>query len=118
MQDNDLKNIEELNKFINDSNQFLEKKYSIFSSQMRFSVMLILMTHKKVKISELTQLFKISSGKMDHHLRKLEKEGLILKKMVLFTTRARAIIEVTKSGKEMFNEYLNSIKEIIKEFEE
>ena len=118
MKDNDLNNAKELNKSINGSNQFLDKKYSIFSSQMRFSVMLILMTHKKIKISELTQLFKISSGKMDHHLRKLEKERFILKKMALFPTRAQAIIELTKSGKEMFKEYLISIREIIKEFGE
>ena len=50
----------------------LDKKYEIFSSQIRLSVMLILHSYQKVKIAELQKSLNISSGKLEHHLNTLE----------------------------------------------
>jgi predicted transcriptional regulator len=59
----------------------LDEKYEIFSSQVRLSIMLILLTHTKVKVTDIQQIFKISSGKLEHHLNILVNE---LKKLIYF----------------------------------
>lgn len=89
------------------------KKYEIFSSQIRLSVMLILLSYEKVKIVELQKAFNISSGKLEHHLNALETEGLLRKNVDLSKTRVLKSVEVTENGKKLLLEYLEKMKETL-----
>lgn len=116
-----------MNKNINDKNTekpftldippVLEKKFEIFSSQIRLSVLLIMYTHRKVKIVELQKAFNITSGKLEHHLNILENENLLKKKMDLSNKRAYSTIEMTKKGKNLLLEYLDKMSDVLKQIE-
>ena len=95
----------------------LNSKYAIFASQIRLSIMLILNSQKKVKVTELLHLFGMSSGKLEHHITILEKDNLVNKKMDFYHTRINSTIEITKEGKKLLDDYLGLIKEIIKKIE-
>ena len=92
----------------------LDKKYEIFYSQIRLSVMLILYSYQKIKISELQKVFNISSGKLEHHLNSLEKNGLIKKTVGIFLRRFLTTVEITEKGENMLLEYLERMRETLK----
>lgn len=112
-----------LNRKINEPLNFsvpdlLNKKYEIFSSQIRLSVMLILHSYRKVKIAELQKAFNISSGKLEHHLNSLETEGLLRKKVDLFLKRVLTTIEITDKGEDLLLDYLEKMRHILREMKE
>lgn len=92
----------------------LNKKYEIFSSQLRLSVMLILHSYQKVKIAELQKAFNISSGKLEHHLNALDTDGLLRKKVDLLNKRALTTVEITERGDQLLLEYLDVMKDTLK----
>jgi len=59
----------------------MEKKNSIlpsdeiFTTSIRLTVMLILFSHKKILLNELKEILQLSSGNLDHHIRKLVNVG-------------------------------------------
>lgn len=91
------------------------KKYEIFSSQIRLSVMLILHSYRKVKIAELQKFFQISSGKLEHHLNTLETDGLLIKRFDLFQKRVLTIVEITSKGESLLLEYIEKMKDLLKD---
>ena len=93
----------------------LGEKFTILSSNIRLSILLILNTQNKVKITDLVHLFNINSGKLDHHVKILEKDNLIIKKYDIFPKRVRSVIEITSEGKKLLNDYLLAMEEIIKQ---
>ena len=96
----------------------MNKKFHIFSSQIRLSVMLILHSYRKVKIDELQKSFNISSGKLEHHLNALGTDGLLRKKIDLFIKRALTIVEITEKGDQLLLEYLELMKDTLKNIEQ
>ena len=92
---------------------FLSKEFEIFSSQIRLSVMLVLYNHSKVKITDLQQAFNITSGKLEHHLTMLEKEGFIHKKAGIFPRRVQFVLESTDKGREKLRSYIEVMKDIV-----
>ena len=66
-----------------------------------------------MKITDLQKVLKISAGKLEHHLRTLENESLVVRKVDLFKTRTLSIIVLTQKGDELINEYIQSLKELL-----
>lgn len=97
----------------NGVSDLLDEKYEIFSSQIRLTIMLILHSYQKVKISELQKVFQVSSGKLEHHLNALESDGLIIKRVDLFVKRALTTVEITDKGQRLLLEYLDKMKDIL-----
>ena len=81
-------------------------------------VMLILHSYGKVKIAELQKAFTISSGKLEHHLNTLETAGLLRKKVDLFSKRILTNAEITEKGKRLLFEYLDLMKDTLKNIEQ
>ena len=50
----------------------------IFTTSIRLTVMLILFSHKKILLNELKEILQLSSGNLDHHIRKLVNVGYII----------------------------------------
>ena len=97
--------------------QILDKKYEVFSAQIRLSIMLILNSYHKTKITHIQQAFKISSGKLEHHLMILENEGLISKKSSIFPHRIQLVIEITQEGKKRLQSYIELMKDIFNQID-
>lgn len=85
----------------------------IFTTSIRLTIMLILFSHKKILLNELKSILELTSGNLDHHLRKLETIGYITTRKSFFPTRPLTIVEITKEGFDAFKEYLSKIKEVL-----
>ncbi|MEJ2250014.1 MAG: transcriptional regulator [Candidatus Lokiarchaeota archaeon] len=88
-------------------------KNSIFSSTIRFTIMMILNTHKKAKFTEFQKLLHLTSGNLNHHLQKLIDKGFVLKKQGIFPRRVLTYVTITKKGEQKFLLYINKIQEIL-----
>ena len=85
----------------------------IFTTSIRLTIMLILFSHKKILFNELKSILELSSGNLDHHLRKLQTAGYITIRKSLFPTRPLTIVEITKEGYDAFKEHLSKMKEVL-----
>jgi len=85
----------------------------IFTTSIRLTIMLILFSHKKILLNELKSILELTSGNLDHHLRKLETAGYVRTRKSLFPTRLLTIVEITTEGFDAFKEYLSKMKEVL-----
>lgn len=85
----------------------------IFVTSARLAIMLILFTHKKVLLNNLKILLQLSSGNLDHHIRKLVKSNYVTKKKVFFSTRPLIVVEITPTGVNDFKKYLQEVKDVL-----
>ena len=109
--------MEEDNNLINKKEEFhilTSEENKIFSIMPRFTIMLILLHDKKAKIKDLTITLNLTPGNLDHHIRALEEIGLITKRAQIISKKIYNAVEITKLGKESFEKYLLSLKNIIR----
>ena len=96
-----------------DFKEITSEENKIFSVMPRFAIMLILHNYNSAKIKDLAKTLNLTPGNIDHHLRILEENNVIKKRMQIFQQRVYAIVEVTEKGKKLFNEYLESLKNLL-----
>lgn len=99
---------ENLNYRVLTSNQ-----YKTFSSQPRFSIMLLLFTHEIIRTKDLSPLLNLSKGNLDHHLRILEQHQLVVKRIKIFPKRLYSSVEITEKGKKQFEDYIRKLKQYL-----
>lgn len=85
----------------------------IFSSLPRFTIMMILHSNKKAKITDLAKTLNLTSGNLEHHIKMLEEHKMIERKMQLFHTRVYTGVQITKIGNDFFTSYIKLLKDII-----
>jgi DNA-binding MarR family transcriptional regulator len=86
----------------------------VFSSQQRFTIMLILYLHKKAGFTELQRLLGFTPGNLDHHVRRLEEAGYVRARHVL-DWRPLKTIEITRFGAAAFREYALSLRRLLEQ---
>lgn len=86
-----------------------------FTASVRFTIMLILYTHERIEFSKLQKLLKLTSGNLDHHLKKLQDANLIKSRKEIFPERPLTAIRITELGKRKFKEYISNLKNILDE---
>ena len=89
----------------------------IIGSPVRFTIMLLLNTHQKIPNTELRKLLEISAGKLDHHVRILEKEEYIIKGTHFFPSRPGTLITITEKGKKAFIQYSKQLRDVLNNLE-
>lgn len=85
----------------------------IFTTSIRLTIMLILFSHKKILLNELKEILQLSSGNLDHHIRKLVNVGYILTRKSFFPSRPLTVVEMTSKGYIEFKDYLKQMKKIL-----
>ena len=86
----------------------------LFTPSIRLTIMILLLTHKKVNFTELQKLLNLTPGNLDHHLTKLEKAGYVKTYKKLSPWRSPlTLIELTSSGKQTFVSYLRNFRDIL-----
>jgi DNA-binding MarR family transcriptional regulator len=75
--------------------------------------MLILFSHKKILLNELKDVLQLSSGNLDHHIRKLLNVGYIATRKSFFPSRPLTVVEITPKGYDEFKDYLHKMREIL-----
>ncbi len=86
----------------------------LFTPSIRLTIMILLLSHKKINFTELQKLLKLTPGNLDHHLKKLEKAGYVKTYKKLSPWRSPlTLIELTSSGKRSFKSYLRNFRDIL-----
>ena len=86
----------------------------LFTPSIRLTIMILLLTHKKVNFTELQKLLSLTPGNLDHHLKKLERAGYIaVSKRLSSWRRPLTLIELTSSGKLSFESYLRKFRDLL-----
>ena len=98
---------------MNNSNLILPEN-KLFAPSIRLTIMVLLLTHKKINFTELQKLLNLTPGNLDHHLKKLEKAGYVkVYKKLSHLRRPLTLIEITSTGKLSFESYLKNYRDIL-----
>ena len=94
--------------------EFILPEDKLFTPSIRLTIMILLLTHKKINFTELQKLLGLTPGNLDHHAKKLEKAGYvkIYKKLSPFR-KPLTQIEITSTGKQSFENYLKNFRDIL-----
>ncbi|MCK4849284.1 MAG: transcriptional regulator [Candidatus Heimdallarchaeota archaeon] len=89
-------------------------KDKLFTPSIRLTIMILLLTHKKINFTELQKLLALTPGNLDHHIKKLEKSGYVKTYKKLSPWRKPlTLIEITSTGKLSFESYLTNFRDIL-----
>ena len=98
---------------MNNTNLILPED-KLFTPSIRLTIMILLLTHKKINFTELQKLLNLTPGNLDHHVKKLEKAGYVKVYKKLSPLRSPlTLIEVTSTGKLSFESYLKNFRDIL-----
>jgi DNA-binding MarR family transcriptional regulator len=86
----------------------------LFSPTIRLTIMILLLTHKKINFTELQKLLGATSGNLDHHVKKLEKVGFVgTYKKLSPLRKPLTFIKITSTGKKSFESYLKNFRDML-----
>lgn len=89
------------------------KNDEIFGPSVRFTIMLILYTHKDVAFSILQNLLQLTPGNLDHHLKKLAEKGYVKLLKRFSFRRPITIITSTAKGKKALKRYIQNFRQVL-----
>ncbi|WP_456420137.1 transcriptional regulator [Methanocaldococcus infernus] len=81
----------------------------IFNSEVRIKILALLYGMEYCEFSYLREKLKVSPGNLEHHLKILEKEGLVIIKKAITKKGIRTVVKITEKGKEEFKKFLGEI---------
>jgi DNA-binding MarR family transcriptional regulator len=86
----------------------------LFTTSVRITIMLLLFNHKRISFTELQKLLQLTSGNLDHHIKKLESANYV-KTYKKFTSSKRPLttVEITSHGKTVFEKYIKNLKNVL-----
>ncbi|TVZ27970.1 winged helix DNA-binding protein [Gillisia sp. Hel_I_86] len=86
----------------------------LLHSQLRLAIISYLVSNGKSDFNELKEITKATSGNISVQLKKLEKEKYITIAKGFLNNYQHTSIEITNTGIDAFEEYVNAIKQYIK----
>lgn len=92
------------------------KKHKAISISHRFNIMLVLYSNRRIGFTKLRKITELTKGNLSHHLSYLEDIGWI-KEGKLVSYRPLSYISITSLGESEFHEYIQNIRESIKNIE-
>lgn len=108
-------NDEEESKATFNNRDLIQSKDHILTSPIRFPIMLVLYIQTKVRFSELQKLLHISSGNLDHHIKRLEMANYVIKRRIFFLKRPQVVLIITNQGRDAFKDYTDRLRDILSE---
>jgi len=97
-----------------DKTKLILPEDKLFTPSIRLTIMILLLTHKKINFTELQKLLTLTPGNLDHHVKKLEKAGFVETYKKLSPWRKPlTLIEITTTGKLAFESYLKNFRDIL-----
>ncbi len=85
----------------------------LLHSQLRLSIISYLISNGKSDFNELKDITKATSGNISIQLKKLEKENYIIITKGFLNNYQHTSIEITNTGIDAFEEYVEAIKQYI-----
>lgn len=90
-----------------------KKLNPLLHSQLRLAIISYLITSGKSDFNELKDLTKATSGNISVQLKKLQKEKYITIRKGFMNNYQHTSIEITKTGIDAFEEYVNALKQYL-----
>ncbi len=84
---------------------------------VRLRIMAALVTlgeDEEVDFTYLRNLLEVTDGNLGAHLRKLEESGFITINKEFVERKPRTFISASKEGREVFNQHVSALEEILK----
>ncbi len=86
----------------------------LFTTSVRLTIMILLLSHKKINFTELQKLLHLTPGNLDHHLKKLETAKYVKTyKKLSSLRRPLTFVEITPHGKTAFEDYLTNLRDVL-----
>jgi predicted transcriptional regulator len=85
----------------------------LLHSQLRLAIISFLVTNGKSNFNELKEISKATSGNISVQLKKLKNAKYIIIKKGFLNNYQHTSIEITKTGINAFEEYVNAIRQYI-----
>ena len=85
----------------------------ILHSQLRLAIISYLVAHNRSDFNELKEVTKATSGNLSVQLKKLQKENYIEIVKGFKNNYQHTAINITKTGIDAFEEYVNALKKYI-----
>ena len=86
----------------------------ILHSQLRLAIISFLVTNGKSDFKEIKEITKATSGNISVQLKKLEKARYITINKGFLNNYQHTSIEITRTGIDAFEEYVDAIKQYLK----
>ena len=97
-----------------DKTELILPEDKLFTPSIRLTIMILLLTHKKINFTELQKLLSLTPGNLEHHVKRLEKAGFVKTYKKLYPWRKPlTLIEITPTGKISFESYLKNFRDIL-----
>lgn len=91
-----------------------KKLNPILHSQLRLAIISFLVTNGKSDFNEIKEITKATSGNISVQLKKLEKARYITINKSFLNNYQHTSMEITKTGIDAFEEYVNAIQQYLK----
>ena len=85
----------------------------LLHSQLRLAIISYLVSNGAADFNELKEVTKATSGNISVQLKKLEKEKYITITKGFLNNYQHTSVEITKTGVDAFEEYVNAIKKYL-----
>ena len=95
-------------------NKLFKDLNPILHSQLRLAIISFLVTNEKSDFNEIKEISGATSGNISVQLKKLGKAKYITIKKGFLNNYQHTSIEITKTGIDAFEEYVDSIKQYLK----
>jgi DNA-binding MarR family transcriptional regulator len=92
----------------------LNEEQKVFHAQPRFSIMYLLFLKRRVGFVQLGRLLSLTSGNLDHHIRKLEETGLVRSRRVM-SWKPLVVVEITAEGVDAFRDYIIKLRQLLED---
>jgi len=85
---------------------------SIFNSIVRVKILALLYGSEYCEFNYLKERLNLTDGNLEHHLKKLEKNGFVELKKSIINGRIKTVVKITEKGRNEFKKYLYEILEL------
>jgi len=85
----------------------------IFDSRIRLGIMAALSVNECIDFNTLKELLDITDGNLASHLKALEKNELIMVRKQFIGRKPNTVYSISSSGKELFQQHLNALENLI-----
>ena len=87
-----------------------------FENKIRLGVMSALMVNQHVSFNDLKDILAVTDGNLASHLKYLEKENYITVTKSFIDRKPNTVYEITKNGRKAFENHINTLEKILKQF--
>ena len=93
-------------------------KDHLLNSPIRLTIMMLLYVHKRISVRDLQKLLQVTSGNLDHHLKKLEAKNYLQKKRLISPTGITMYVLKSKAGDFFLLDYITNLQGVLNRFQD